>query len=258
MDLTVIGHVRKVSPTTSDADPSIGGPWGRSRNQARARESSGVDAVAVVLGLAVGLAAGPVADRMATNGPAHRPLLSRTPTSPWVVHVTAATAVLGAACGLAFGFTPEAAIGAFVCVVLVTIARADLETHLIPNRIVIPATVVLLVARTIDDPSLQWVLGALGAGVALFLIVLAYPKGMGMGDVKLAAFMGAALGGAVVLALFVGFLASAVPAIVLLVRHGSAARKRAIPLGPFLALGGIVALFFGDAVIDWYRGVTGL
>ena len=175
-----------------------------------------------------------------------------------MLHVTAATALLGAACGLSFGLTAEAAIAAFICFVLVAIARADLETHLIPNRIVVPATVAILVARTLDDPSVQWVLGALGAGLVLFLIVLAYPKGMGMGDVKLAAFLGAALGGAVVIALFVGFLASAIPAIALLVRHGSAARKRAIPLGPFLALGGVFALFFGDAVIDWYRGASGL
>lgn len=217
-----------------------------------------VDIVAVAVGLAAGLAVGPVADRLATNAPAHLPLLGSTPASPRVRQVTAATGLLGAASGLAFGLTLETAIAVFVCLVLVTVSRADLETHLIPNRIVLPATVVVLVARTLDEPSLAWVLGALGAGMALFVIVLVYPKGMGMGDVKLVAFLGGALGGAVVVALFVGFLASAVPAIVLLARHGSAARKQAIPLGPFLALGGVFALFFGDAVIDWYRSVSGV
>ncbi len=75
-----------------------------------------------------------------------------------------------------------------------------------------------------------------------------------MGDVKLAAFLGAGLGAAVVVGVFIGFLAAAVPAAVLVVRHGSAARKQAIPLGPFLALGGVVALFAGDAILDWYLG----
>lgn len=217
-----------------------------------------MDIIAALVGLAVGLAVGPVADRIATNAPAHLPLLGSTPASARMRLVTAATALLGAASGLAFGFTFEAAIAAFVGFVLVTVSRADLETHLIPNRIVLPSTVVVLVARTLDEPSLAWVLGALGAGVVLLVIVLVYPKGMGMGDVKLACFLGAALGGAVVVALFVGFVASAVPAIVLLARHGRAARKQAIPLGPFLALGGVFALFLGDAVIDWYRSVSGV
>jgi prepilin signal peptidase PulO-like enzyme (type II secretory pathway) len=104
----------------------------------------------------------------------------------------------------------------------------------------------------VDEPSLAWILGGLGAGLALFLLVFAYPSGMGMGDVKLALFMGCGLGLAVVVGLFVGFVAGAVPAIALLVRHGRAARKQAIPLGPFLALGAIVALFAGDAILDWY------
>jgi leader peptidase (prepilin peptidase)/N-methyltransferase len=97
-----------------------------------------------------------------------------------------------------------------------------------------------------------WILAGLGAGLGLFLLVLAYPQGMGMGDVKLALFLGCGLGLAVVVGLFVGFVAAAVPAVVLLVRHGRAARKQAIPLGPFLALGGVVALFAGDAILDWY------
>ena len=74
------------------------------------------------------------------------------------------------------------------------------------------------------------------------LAALAYPKGMGMGDVKLAAYMGAGLGVHVIVALFLGFIAALVPAVVLLVRHGREARKQAIPLGPFLAFGGVVAL----------------
>jgi len=74
-----------------------------------------------------------------------------------------------------------------------------------------------------------------------------------MGDVKLSAFLGAGLGLSVVVAMFVGFFLAFVPALVLFVRQGSEARKAAIPLGPFLAAGGVVALFWGDSILDWYR-----
>jgi leader peptidase (prepilin peptidase) / N-methyltransferase len=85
--------------------------------------------------------------------------------------------------------------------------------------------------------------------------VLVYPRGLGMGDVKLSALLGAGLGVSVIVAMFVGFFVAFVPAAVLFVRHGKEARKSAIPLGPFLALGGVVALFWGDAILDWYRGL---
>jgi leader peptidase (prepilin peptidase) / N-methyltransferase len=211
-----------------------------------------VDLAAGLVGLLAGLAVGLLADRLATNAPIGAPLLRRVPFSPRLPLVTAGTAFLGAACGLAFGLTLEALVGAFFCWVLLIVTRTDLEHRLIPDRIVLPGSVLVLVGRTVDEPSVAWILGGLGAGLGLFLLVLAYPRGMGMGDVKLALFMGCGLGLGVVVALFVGFLAAAVPAIVLLVRHGSSARKQAIPLGPFLALGAVVALFAGDAIIDWY------
>jgi prepilin signal peptidase PulO-like enzyme (type II secretory pathway) len=216
-----------------------------------------VDLAAGLVGLVAGLAAGPLADVLATNAPVGAPLLQRVPLSRRLPLVTAATALLGAACGLAFGLTLEALVGAVFCWVLVIVTRTDLEHRLIPDRIVLPASVLVLVGRTVDEPSLAWILGGLGAGLGLFLLVLAYPRGMGMGDVKLALFMGCGLGLAVVVALFLGFLAAAVPAIALLVRHGSAARKQAIPLGPFLALGGVIALFAGDAIVDWYWNFGG-
>jgi len=205
-----------------------------------------------LVGLLAGLVVGPLADRLATNAPLHEPLLRRVPFSPRLPLVTAGTALLAAASGLVFGFTLEAAIGAFFCWVLVVITRTDFEHRLIPDRIVLPSAVLVVAARTLDEPSVAWVLGGLGAGLGLFLLVLAYPKGMGMGDVKLALFMGAGLGLSVIVGLFLGFIAGAVPAIVLLIRHGREARKRAIPLGPFLALGAVIALFAGDAILDWY------
>jgi leader peptidase (prepilin peptidase)/N-methyltransferase len=213
-----------------------------------------VDLAAGIVGLLLGLAAGPLADRLATNAPVGAPLLEGTPFSSRQTLVTAATALLAGGSGLAFGFTVEALIAAVFCWILVIVTRTDFEHRLIPDRIVLPGTLAILLARTLDDPSVEWVLSGLGAGLALFLVVFAYPRGMGMGDVKLAAFLGAGLGLSVVVALFIGFLAAFVPAIVLLVRHGRAARKQAIPLGPFLALGGVVALFAGAAILDWYTG----
>jgi leader peptidase (prepilin peptidase)/N-methyltransferase len=211
-----------------------------------------VDLAAGLVGLLAGLAVGPLADRLATNAPVGAPLLGRTPFSRRLPLVAAGTALLGGACGLAFGFTLEALVGAVLCWVLVIVTRTDLEHRLIPDRIVLPGAILMVVGRTVDEPSVAWIVGGLGAGLGMFLLVLVYPRGMGMGDVKLSLFMGAGLGLAVVVALFLGFIAASVPAIVLLARHGRAARKQAIPLGPFLALGGVVALFAGDAILDWY------
>jgi len=212
-----------------------------------------VDVGAGLVGLLVGLGVSPVADRVATNAPLHDPLLKSVPRSRRLWLVALGTALLGGASGLVFGFTLEALAAALFCWVLVVITRTDLETRLIPDKVILPAAVVVLALRTIDDPSLEWILSALGAGLVLFVIVLIYPRGLGMGDVKLSAFLGAALGVNVIVAMFVGFFVAFVPAAVLFVRHGRDARKESIPLGPFLALGGVVALFFGDAILDWYR-----
>ena len=214
-----------------------------------------VDAGAGLVGLLAGLLVGPLADRLATNAPLHDPLLRSAPRSPRLVLVVLGTALLGGASGLVYGFTLEALIAAIFCWVLVIVTRTDLEHRLIPDLIVLPGAVVLLVLRTIDDPSLEWILSALGAGIVLFLIVLVYPRGLGMGDVKLSALLGAVLGISVVIAMFVGFFIAFVPAAILFVRHGREARKHAIPLGPFLALGGVIALFWGDAILDWYQHI---
>ena len=212
-----------------------------------------MDLAAGLVGLLVGLLVGPVADRIATNAPLHDPLLRRVPRSPRLPVVIAATALLGGACGAVFGLTLEAVAAVLFCWVLVVITRTDLEHRLIPDLVVLPGAVAVLALRTIDDPSLEWVVSSLAAGLVLFLVVLAYPRGLGMGDVKLSALLGAGLGVSVIVAMFVGFFIAFVPAVVLFVRHGREARKSAIPLGPFLAIGGVVALFWGDAILDWYR-----
>jgi leader peptidase (prepilin peptidase)/N-methyltransferase len=170
-----------------------------------------------------------------------------------VVELT--TAVLIAACFLVFGFTGEAVVDAFFCVVLVTIAAIDAERYIIPNRIVLPSAAIVLFANTALDPSPEWVIAGLGAALFLFIAALAYPGGMGMGDVKLALLLGFGLGRTVPIALFLGMIAALVPSVVLLARHGSAARKMKIPFGPFLALGGVVALFLGHWLLDAYLGL---
>jgi leader peptidase (prepilin peptidase) / N-methyltransferase len=162
------------------------------------------------------------------------------------------TGLLLAGCVLAFGLTAEAAVAAFFCAVLVAVSAIDLEHRIIPNRIVLPATVVVLAANTARDLSPEWALAALGASGFLFAAALAYPAGMGMGDVKLALLMGAALGRTVPVALMVGMVAALVPSVVLLARHGAKARKMGIPFGPFLAIGSVVALFWGHEILHAY------
>jgi leader peptidase (prepilin peptidase) / N-methyltransferase len=162
------------------------------------------------------------------------------------------TALLLAGCVLAFGLTARAAIAAFFCAVLVAVSAIDLEHKIIPNRIVLPATAVVLVANSLRDLSPEWALAALAASAFLFAAALAYPGGMGMGDVKLALLMGAALGRTVPVALMAGMLAAMVPSVVLLARHGSKARKMGIPFGPFLAIGSVVALFWGHEILNAY------
>ena len=172
-----------------------------------------------------------------------------------VVELTAA--LLVAASVLAFGLTFEAVIASFFCCVLVAISAVDLEHRIVPNVIVLPATAIALPAQTLLHLSPEYALAALGASLFLFLAVLAYPAGMGMGDVKLALFMGAVLGKTVGVALMIGMLAALIPGLYLLARHGSKARKMGIPFAPFLALGSVIALFWGDALLSAYLDVLG-
>ena len=162
------------------------------------------------------------------------------------------TALLVAGCVLAFGVTLDALVAAFFCSVLVAISATDLEHRIIPNKLVVPGAAIVLVAQTALHPSPEWALGGFGAFAFLLLVALAYPAGMGMGDVKLALLMGVMLGREVPVALMLGMVAALVPGLWMLARHGRAARKMGIPFGPFLALGAVVTLFWGDRILDAY------
>lgn len=166
--------------------------------------------------------------------------------------VELATALLVAGCVLGFGLTLDALVAAVFCAALVAVSVTDLKRRIIPNVIVLPAAAVVLAAQTVLHPSAEWAVAAFGAALFLFVAAVAYPGGMGMGDVKLALLLGAMLGRSVTVALMLGMLAALVPAVVLLARHGSAARKMAIPFGPFLAAGGLVALLAGERLLDAY------
>jgi leader peptidase (prepilin peptidase)/N-methyltransferase len=134
------------------------------------------------------------------------------------------------------------------------ITLTDLELRVIPNRILMASALAgIAIATLFDIGSLpERGAAAVGAGGVLLVAALAYPNGMGMGDVKLAALMGLYLGSAVAPALLIGFLAGALVGIGLMLREGAAARKRGVPFGPFLALGGIVGLLAGNELIHWY------
>jgi leader peptidase (prepilin peptidase) / N-methyltransferase len=166
--------------------------------------------------------------------------------------VELATAAVLAGCVLAFGWTLHAAAASLFCAALVVVTATDLTHRIVPNRVVLPAAAVVLVLMTASDPSPEWAIAAVGASGFLLAAALAYPAGMGMGDVKLALLMGAALGRSVPLALLLGMFFALVPSAVLFARHGMRARKMAIPFAPFLALGSLVALFAGHALIDAY------
>jgi leader peptidase (prepilin peptidase)/N-methyltransferase len=161
---------------------------------------------------------------------------------------------LAAACAVVFADTVEAVVNALGCAVLVAITITDLERRIIPNRIVLPALAAALVVQTARDPSVEWFVAAVAAGGFFLALAVVYPAGLGMGDVKLAAFMGAWLGRDVAVALFAGSLLGMLPALVALVRHGGRGRKETLPYGPFLAAGGVIGLFFGRALLDAWLG----
>jgi leader peptidase (prepilin peptidase)/N-methyltransferase len=163
-----------------------------------------------------------------------------------------ATGLLVAASLLFFGLNGTALVAVVFCVALVAISATDFEHRIIPNRVVLPAAAIVLAGRTVIDPSPEWTIAAVAAAGFLLVALLAYPSGMGMGDVKLALLLGAMLGRTVGVALMIGMLAALIPSIVLFARHGSAARKMAVPFGPFLAFGGLVALFAGERLLNAY------
>lgn len=150
----------------------------------------------------------------------------------------------------------EAVIGLVFVTMLAVVTLTDLERRVIPNRVLLAGAILCVAIAAPTDPGglPERAIAATAAGGVLFLVALAYPAGMGLGDVKLAATMGLFLGRAVAPALLLALFAGTAVGLVLIARHGPRARKMAIPFGPFLALGGVVALLVGDRAIDAYLG----
>lgn len=153
-----------------------------------------------------------------------------------------------------WGDATEIALGLVFVSALVTVTVTDLERRIIPNKVLLVASVLGVAIVAIGDPGSlpERLAAAAAAGGLLFAAALAYPRGMGLGDVKLAAVMGLFLGRNVAPALMVALLAGSVVGLGIIARHGAAARKQAIPFGPFLALGGLVGLLAGNQLVDWY------
>ncbi len=139
---------------------------------------------------------------------------------------------------------------------LAAVTLTDLERRVIPNKILLVGAILCVAIALPTDPGglAERAIAAAGAGGLFFLVALAYPRGMGLGDVKLAATMGLFLGRAVAPAILVALLAGSLVGLALIARHGQSARKTAIPFGPFLAFGGVVGVLAGDALLDLYLG----
>jgi prepilin signal peptidase PulO-like enzyme (type II secretory pathway) len=148
------------------------------------------------------------------------------------------------ACFARFGISARGLVASLFCAVLLVIAASDLERRIVPNVVVVPAGIFILLANMVVSPNrwAEWPIAAAGTAAAMLVVALVYRGALGMGDVKLAFLLGAGLGRDVVPALLVGLLAAAVVALVVILRRGLGARKETIPLAPFLALGAIVAL----------------
>jgi leader peptidase (prepilin peptidase)/N-methyltransferase len=150
----------------------------------------------------------------------------------------------------------EIALGLVFVTMLMAVTLTDLERRIIPNKILLVAAVLGIAVAVVGDPGSlpERAIAAAAAGGLFFLAALAYPRGMGLGDVKLAAAMGLFLGRDVAPAIFVALLAGSAVGVAMIAREGAGARKQAIPFGPFLAFGGVVGLLLGSELIDLYMG----
>jgi leader peptidase (prepilin peptidase) / N-methyltransferase len=169
--------------------------------------------------------------------------------------VEALTAALAVTVVVVVDTPPEVALGLGLVAILVPITLIDLDHRIIPNKLTaigaVAAIVIGLALRPAGVPE-QLIAGAAAAGF-LLVFVLAYPRGMGMGDVKLAGVLGLFLGRSVAVAIMVAVVTGTIAGVAVMARLGvKRGRKTAVPFGPFLALGGIVALLVGPPIMHWY------
>jgi leader peptidase (prepilin peptidase)/N-methyltransferase len=177
---------------------------------------------------------------------------SISPRYPAVELLTAATF---AAVVAVRGFDDDLLLELPFVACLIALAGIDLDHKLLPNKIVYPMAVYGLIATAIVDSGdlVEHLIAGAGGFLFLFIAVLAYPRGMGMGDVKLAGAMGLYLGLSLIPAMLVAFLTGSLVGGVMMAREGMQARKKAVPFGVFLALGGIVGVLAGPELIELYE-----
>jgi leader peptidase (prepilin peptidase)/N-methyltransferase len=169
--------------------------------------------------------------------------------------VEAGTAALFVAVVLVKGADRDAWLGLVFVTTLIPVALIDLDHRIIPNRILAPAAVAAIAIQAAVHPGKlpEHLIAAGAAGGFFLLAALAYPRGMGMGDVKLAGVMGLFLGRSVAPALLAALIAGTLVGMAVIARKGAQeGRKTAVPFGPFLALGGVVGLLAGGPIVDWY------
>jgi prepilin signal peptidase PulO-like enzyme (type II secretory pathway) len=161
--------------------------------------------------------------------------------------VVAALGMLAALAGsfVHFGLTGHALVGAVFMPTLVLLTAIDVKHRLLPNTIVLYATLAVGAILVASDPRtfLAHLAVAAAAGGFFFAFAAFFPGALGMGDAKLVFLLGLALGGRTLGAMFIAFAAVLVAALYVIAKRGAAARKETIPFGPFLALGGVVAFF---------------
>jgi leader peptidase (prepilin peptidase)/N-methyltransferase len=177
------------------------------------------------------------------------------PISPRYPLVEALTGALCVGAVLAHHSAAAITLSILLILLVVPAALIDLEHRIIPNRITALGAVLALVVGVALDPGgePERLIAGAGAGGFLLLAALAYPGGMGMGDVKLAAVMGLFLGAPVAAGILVALLAGVLVGAVIIARKGAnTGRKTAVPFGPFLALGALVAVFAGQPIVDLY------
>jgi len=176
-----------------------------------------------------------------------RPLVELMPTGTPLMLATGTAVVLFAASFIMFGLHGRALVGAVLCPALVFLAAIDAKHKLLPNAIILPATLAigLIVAASTPGSFLPHLAAAAALGGFFFIFGLVFAGSLGMGDAKLGFLLGLALGAKTFGAALIAFTGLLVAAVYVLAKRGTAARKDAIPFGPFLALGGIVAFFLG-------------
>ena len=169
--------------------------------------------------------------------------------------VELATALVFAAVVAARGFDEDLVLELPFVSLLIALAAIDFDHRLLPNRIVYPMAAYGVVATLLVDRGdlVEHLVAGAGAFAFLLAAALAYPRGMGMGDVKLAGAMGLYLGVSVIPALLTAFLTGSIVGVGMIAREGTSARKKAVPFGVFLAIGGIVGVLAGTELVDVYK-----